>query len=288
MPISRALLVAATAWLCIAAPAAAQPPSEIAYLRLTDSFWQVWTMSADGAAQRQWTDDSYDYTRLSWGPEGDTLLLNRSDGTLHTLDLATGALKPMPVSTESVFDAQWSPDGAWIAYSRVSTGTPDNNNLWRIRADGSGLEKLTNQPELQILPAWGPDGATLAYSAGEDLDSHEIFVLDLASGDVQQISGGEGFHYDPAFASDGRLAYSANIKGDYDLWWTPDDFSTRVQLTDHPAFDGEPSWSPDGSAIVFTSFRGDQKRIWRLSLEEGEIVPLTPADAASRSPAWGR
>lgn len=285
MRISRTLLSAGLACMAIAAPAA-PPTADIAYLRLTDSFWQVWTMDADGAHQRQWTDDLYDYTRLSWGPDHDTLLLNRADGTLHQLDLATGAVQPMPVATESVFDAQWSPDGKWIVYSRMTTGTPDNNNLWRVRADGSGLSKLTNQPELQMLPAWGPGSLILAYSAGKNLQSHEIYVLDIDAGSVQQVSGGEGLHFDPAFSPDGRLAYSANIKGDYDLWWMPADFGTRIQLTEHPAFDGEPSWSPDGTSLVFTSFRGQQKRIWRVAVDDGEPVPLTPAGTTSRSPAW--
>lgn len=272
--------------LVATARAETPPAAKIAYLRLTDSFWQVWTMEEDGTGQRQWTDDPYDYTRLSWGPDRQHLLLNRADGTLYKLDLESGEIRPLPLSTDNVFDAQWSSNGQWIVYSRMTTGTPDTNNLWRVRADGSGLRKLTNEPELQMLPAWGPDNTSLAYSAGEDLESHEIYVLDIESGSVQQVSGGQGLHFDPAFSRDGRLAYSANIKGNYDLWWMPADFSDRIQLTTDPAFDGEPSWSPDGKSIVFTSFRGKQKRIWRVAVDDGEPAPLTPEGAPSRSPAW--
>lgn len=66
---------------------------------------------------------------------------------------------------------------------------------------------------------------------------------------------------DPAYARDGRLAVS--VRGD--IWIV----STRgewTQLTSGPAWDREPAWTPDGSAIVFSSDRSGNFDLWRVSV----------------------
>ena len=65
----------------------------------------------------------------------------------------------------------------------------------------------------------------------------------------------------PAYAHDGRLAVS--VRGD--LWI----ISTRgewTQLTSGPAWDREPAWTPDGSAIVFSSDRSGNFDLWRVAV----------------------
>lgn len=292
MRISRSLLIMVAAlfsltnWANQGSESATLESAQIAYIRLTDSIWQIWTMSADGTQHQQWTDDYYDFTRLSWGPKGESILANRSDGTLHQLNLSDGKIQQLNITGTGIYDAQWSPDGLWIVFSRISTSVPDNNNLWRVHPDGSELQKLTNQPELQILPTWGPDSNKVAYSAGKAIHQHEIYTLDVKSGSVSQISNGQGYHYDPAYSSNNDLAYSANISGNYDIWFQSGGSGESRQLTTNTAFDGEPSWSPDAKFIAFTSFRGGHKRIWTTNLETGSIIALTPEDSDSRSPAW--
>src|SRR5471032_1626316 len=68
----------------------------------------------------------------------------------------------------------------------------------------------------------------------------------------------------PAYAHDGRLAVS--VRGD--LWIaSPDHKWTR--LTSGPAWDREPSWTADGSAIVFSSDRSGTFSVWRVPVGAG-------------------
>ena len=69
---------------------------------------------------------------------------------------------------------------------------------------------------------------------------------------------------DPAYARDGRLAVAA--RGDL---WVQDRAGAGarwVRVTSGPAWDREPAWSADGTALVFSSDRGGGFDLWRLPL----------------------
>jgi Tol biopolymer transport system component len=114
----------------------------------------------------------------------------------------------------------WSPDGSTIIYTLNSANAP--GDLFVMNADGTGLKQLTHctQPCLGMgVSAWSPDGSTIAYSEGV---------------------GPPRSNGDPAVAA---------------LWIMQADGSHPVQLT-HPPLptsfaDDGPSWSPDGTRLVF-------------------------------------
>lgn len=65
----------------------------------------------------------------------------------------------------------------------------------------------------------------------------------------------------PAYARDGRLAVS--VQGDL---WIVSPRGEWTQLTSGPAWDREPAWTPDGSAIVFSSDRSGNFDLWRVTV----------------------
>lgn len=78
---------------------------------------------------------------------------------------------------------------------------------------------------------------------------------------------------DPAWAPDGRLAVS--IEGDL---WVRDAAGQRwTRLTSGSAWDRHPAWTPDGSAIVFSSDREGNADLWRMA-----VRGTTAAGAPSR------
>ena len=82
-------------------------------------------------------------------------------------------------------DPAWSPDGEWIAFASEQEGTFD---IWRMRPDGTGIERLTTGPAIDHDPTWSPDGRAIAFTRDEGTGVRQVYVLVLGSGDPMQIT----------------------------------------------------------------------------------------------------
>ena len=143
------------------------------------------------------------------------------------------------------WDATWSPDGAWILHASEREGTIQ---LWRIRPDGSQLERITQLDGLRGRSDWSADGAWLATYAGGPW-SREILILDPTGSNLRQVTDG-GNNLAPSFSPDSRwIVYTsyADRYGDengceiYLMEWQT---GVRVRLTDNAYCDWQPRWSP--------------------------------------------
>ena len=64
------------------------------------------------------------------------------------------------------------------------------------------------------------------------------------------------------------------------------DGSNPRPLTDHPAEDRSPSWSPDGQHIAFESHRDGRAEIYVMDSDGSNLRRLTDHSAEDRSPSW--
>src|SRR5579884_1744271 len=90
----------------------------------------------------------------------------------------------------------------------------------------------------------------------------------------------------PAYARDGRLAVS--VRGDL---WVVSPGGEWTQLTSGPAWDREPAWTPDGSAIVFSSDRSGKFEIYKVAVTPGapaEPEQLTHSPLSDEQPVVAR
>ena len=62
--------------------------------------------------------------------------------------------------------------------------------------------------------------------------------------------------------------------------------SADTRLTDHPARDEDPAWSPDGTRIAFTSERDGGRAVHVMNQDGSGVTRLTPITTASYDPAW--
>jgi hypothetical protein len=83
-----------------------------------------------------------------------------------------------------------------------------------------------------------------------------------------------------------RIAFSSNRGGSYDLYLMDADGRNRRRLTTDPGNEGEPTWTPDGSRIVYTATpRGGQPQLYALLPDGPPPRALTTGPGGNHSPA---
>jgi len=170
--------------------------------------------------------------RASWAPDSDHLVF--SDGlSLYVWRVGEETAQPIPNTEDGAWPA-WSPDGAWIAFTRLERADSTNAYceyydrfavvctqertdyvagqavLSLIRPDGSDLQEIGEG----IEPAWSADGASLFFRRG-----NSIWRSTPDGSQAEAIPGTDGGR-EPAVSPDGRYLALAILSddGDYDIW----------------------------------------------------------------------
>ncbi|MGH9902507.1 MAG: TolB family protein [Pyrinomonadaceae bacterium] len=97
------------------------------------------------------------------------------------------------------------------------------------------------------------------------------------------------FHHVVAHVDDdnrGRIAFVSTRGGNSDIYVMHPDGSGLVNLTNHPANDRLPAWSPDGSKIAFRSTRDLNAEVCVMNDDGSDVVRLTNHPAVDTSPSW--
>jgi TolB protein len=259
------------------------PTQNLAYLAQSDGYWQVWVAEQSGANARQLTNTPSDVSRISWFPDGKTLLVNLQDGRMFRVSVADGQSTPIQAPMQGIQDAVVSPDGKTIAFSYGASENTYNNDVWMFdMATGAPL-KLTASPGLQHDPAWSSDGKWLYFLSGSGGQTHDIWRLQTANRSMEQMTVNELYHFDLALRADGVIAYSGNRSGNYDLWLRHPDGRTEA-LTNDIDLDARPTWAADGKSLLFESTRENGLNIWRFDLKTKAVTPITNTKDGARMP----
>lgn len=231
---------------------------------------------------------------LSWGPDGDRLLIHVGSDTLGTLDLARN-LEPIE-DRPGVFHAPvWLQDGRFVYAVRDG-----DHQLLVVRDGGRQTELVRFQGAIEFVVS--PDGRRIAYrvDAGEDLGT--VSVVDIDPARSRKVSGlpTSAFHWSP----DGRrLLLMIPAEGNDPTthrWHVWDGKETNPvgtnfvpsepYLRDYLPFFGQYAqtmtlWSPDGRSFAFPGSIGDRAGIWVQDLgaqeptfvvEDGSVVAWSP------------
>ncbi len=198
----------------------------------------------------------------SLSPKGERALFV-ARGDVFTVPIEKGAVRNLTNSSNAHDKfAQWSPDGAKIAFISDSDG---EDELYLINQDGTGkAEELTHGFHAMLnKPTWAPDGKRIAFS---DKDG-KLFVITLDDKKVTQIAQnprGRIGNY-PWSADGGFLAYTMNNISGFDsvfIWSVADGQSHRV--TNELYDSGDPAWDPDGNYLYYVSQREYQPQLSQI------------------------
>ncbi|MDX1600419.1 MAG: hypothetical protein R3191_02780, partial [Anaerolineales bacterium] len=194
------------------------------------------------------------------------------------------------------------PTQAAVEPTQPATDTPEPSP--NVSATPTGEPTATPQPTAAASSRGG--GGRIAFISDRgDGRTLQIWTMDAEGNDPRQLTFGPGDKAYPSWSPDGsRLLFvSPGGTDDFgndlglDIWIINEDGTGIKNVTHHPGDDTEPDWSPDGSAIVFTSDRVNELRqVFRmdaacLDQEEGACWDVDPTNisqgyAVEFSPAW--
>ena len=90
----------------------------------------------------------------------------------------------------------------------------------------------------------------------------------------------------PTSTLTGRIAFVSDRDGNVEIYVMDADGSNLTNLTNNPAYDWLPVWSPDGSRIAFVSDRDGNWEIYVVDADGSNLTNLTNNPADDLLPAW--
>ena len=83
-----------------------------------------------------------------------------------------------------------------------------------------------------------------------------------------------------------RIAFVSDRDGNFEIYMMNADGSNQTRLTNNPAEDGMPAWSPDGSCLAFNSDRDGNFEIYVMDADGSNQTRLTNDPGWDTMPAW--
>jgi len=178
------------------------------------------------------------------------------------------------------FDPAWSPDGTKIVFSRF-TGL--RYQLFVMNEDGTNPVQLTYGDASALDAVWSPDGARIAFARCRG--SCDIYTIDADGGGERQVTHapppGERA---PTWSPDGRQLAFADVDGIFTIDARGGDWQ---RVTQGPADDAGPSWSPVSDEIAFEASRDLwDDDIYVARSNGGRLTNVTDSTPLDSVPSW--
>jgi Tol biopolymer transport system component/DNA-binding winged helix-turn-helix (wHTH) protein len=232
---------------------------------------------------------------LSWSSDGRFLIFcAQASGKpfqvmqLTLEDLSVHPITEPPTPSTGDYDAQYSPDGASIAFIR---NTKDVEDIYVMRATGGPARRVTFDNRLLSGIAWMPDSRELIFSSNRGGASWGLWRIPVDGGTPERLSIGSERAYMPSVSLRGnRLAYASGSWNE-NIWRVPvaaDHLGGKPQKLIASSMSEEgPQYSPDGKHIAFQSTRSGNFEIWRADADGSNLVQLTNFNGPlTGTPRW--
>ncbi|MBC8028496.1 MAG: PD40 domain-containing protein [Pyrinomonadaceae bacterium] len=296
--------------------------SKIVFTSNRDGSAQIYSMNVDGSSLTRLTTNAYNDDHPRWSPNGTKILFqsdrdNPETGNYDIYVMNANGTSQTRLTYDATDDsaAEWSPDGSKIVFQSLRNG--QFYQVYVMNADGTNQANTSGGFAPDYQPSWSPNGAKIAFASERDHAGRPSVYVMKANGSNQTrlTFTGEPFRDEqPAWSRDAtKIAFVSTRDSVIETWQETDDEggilnrsrvrtnkevykmnadgSNQIRLTTTLENDDSPSWSPDGTQIVFRSDRerdayDPTQQLWTMIADGTSQALISSNDFGDYSPSW--
>jgi TolB protein len=240
-----------------------------------DGPYQIWILNLD-SMHKEFITMGY---LPDWSPDGNKIAYVRNTN-IYSIEIDTRQVIQLTDWGECFFPS-WSPDGKKIAFDTNHNDPRGSNAIWIMDADGSNKTDISVHGTGEWRePAWSLDTLNilhLRYISYDNSPAPELFIMDTTGENPVRVTYNYFNDRDADWSPDGKYiawgSYGSGKNPKSGIWTMNADGSDPHQIT---SWGGYPSWSPDGSHIVYYQNYDDSTgTLWIMNADGTDQRPLT-------------
>jgi Tol biopolymer transport system component len=209
--------------------------------------------NADGSGLTQLTQNGRQNYLPAWSPDGMTISFISQTGETSTAEIFTinvDGTNETQLTDNDAFEygTSWSRDGETIVFGSEGGGAWQ---IYTMDSDGNNQRPM-DIPVHGNAPVWSPDGLKIAFTSDRDGDD-DIWVMNVDGSDQKNLTQNDAWDDQPQWSLDGTsIVFTSDRAGTPNIFVIAVDGSEVRPLIEDSRLDmAFPSWSPDGSRLLF-------------------------------------
>jgi eukaryotic-like serine/threonine-protein kinase len=273
--------------------------SSIFFTHFGDEKPSLYRVSVLGGEPRKVIEDAY---WSDWSPDGKKIVFIRSrtenqvqTSYVYIASVDGGELHEIAhFDNEQLTTPRWSPDGSRIAIAQAAGNA--NSIVLLVSPDGKTIKKLPLGEAARLTGiAWNGNGKDILclekiVAASIRETSGRAVLRNIDSGKSRTLFQSLTLGFSVDILSPGRIVFqslssSENLK-EISIRNNSPDQKGKGWVTRGSSIDRQPAYSPDGEWVIFSSTRGGNLDVWKVSIKTGALIRLTEDSADDYDPAF--
>ena len=263
--------------------------SRLAFSNNSTGQKEIYLVDYDGKGMLRLTTDASIALFPRWSPDGFKLYYTTyryHNPDAFEIDLKERRIRPVSSRQGLNIPGGVSPDGDRLLMTLSRSANP---HIYEMNLATREMKRLTTRSDsVDSSAAYSPDGKYITFVSDRS-GNPQVYIMEIATGKTQRLTR-LNWCDTPRWSSSGEwitFAGRQSSSDNFDIYLVDITGSQLRQLTHDAGSNEDPTWSPDGRFIGFTSTRGGSRQIYVMDSDGSapHIVANLPGN--SYTPAWG-